>query len=438
MDPNITRLAEILQSHLGEEANRLGRETGFIRRQGKLTGSSFIQTLVWGFLEHPQATYHHLSQAARTAGTPVSSQALEQRFTRQAATFVQRVLERLVETVLTSTQSASLPLINRFKGVYLRDSTVIMLPGALKTEWHGNGGPKGANAAIKLQVQLNYATGALEGPLLSDGRSQDHVSPYQAQSLLPGTLHLADLGYYSLKRLAADQLRQVYWISRLKDRTVLLTPDGQRIHLLEELQAHTEPEWERPILLGARERIPCRLLVQRVPQAVAEQRQRRLREAARIRGETVSPDRLILAAWTLVVTNVPTELLSLAEALVLLRVRWQIELLFKLWKSHHHIDDWRSQNPERILCELYAKLIGVVIHQWVMMLGLWSNPRRSLVRAFSFCPFYAFHLAHTFSDFQRFQSALAEWVTALMTSPSVETRRQHPSTAQLILDFAVP
>ena len=49
------------------------------------------------------------------------------------------------------------------------------------------------------------------------------------------------------------------------------------------------------------------------------------------------------ATWTIVVTNVPRELLNVEEAMLLARLRWQIELLFKLWKSHGGIDEWSRQ-----------------------------------------------------------------------------------------------
>jgi hypothetical protein len=338
MNAIIPQIAEAMQRLFGEEADQLGRETGFIQRQVKLTGSSFIQALVFGFAENPASTYSELSQSTTTAGTPISNQGLEQRFTPPAAHFIQRVLERMVETVILEAHPSRIPLLARFNGVYLRDSTVIMLPSSLQEEWRGNGGQSGANAALKLQVNFNYATGQLQGPVLCDGRSQDHSSPYQSQTLPPGALHLADLGYFSLARFAADERQQVYWISRLKFGTVIADEAGQRIDLLRMLQNRAAPEWEQPILLGARHRLACRLLVQRVPQEVAEQRRRRLREAARIQGQTVSAQRLVLADWTVVVTNVPVAKLALREALLLLGVRWQVELLFKLWKSHQQID----------------------------------------------------------------------------------------------------
>jgi hypothetical protein len=74
-----------------------------------------------------------------------------------------------------------------------------------------------------------------------------------------------------------------------------------------------------------------------------------LRAAARDKGRQVRATRLALAAWTLFVTNVPAERLTLREVLVLGRMRWQIELLFKLWKSQGHVDESRSTKPWRIL-----------------------------------------------------------------------------------------
>jgi hypothetical protein len=67
------------------------------------------------------------------------------------------------------------------------------------------------------------------------------------------------------------------------------------------------------------------------------------------------------AAWTLLVTNMPGDCLTLREALVLVRVRWQIELLFKLWKSHGRVDESQSTKPWRILCEVYAKLLTMLV-----------------------------------------------------------------------------
>jgi hypothetical protein len=79
-------------------------------------------------------------------------------------------------------------------------------------------------------------------------------------------------------------------------------------------------------------------------------------------------------------TDAPAHLLSLQEALVLLRERWQMEMLYKLWKQYGRIDEWRTVNQWRILCELYAKLIGLLLQHWLVILFAGPDEQRSLVK----------------------------------------------------------
>src|SRR5579859_2356460 len=64
-----------------------------------------------------------------------------------------------------------------------------------------------------------------------------------------------------------------------------------------------------------------------------------------------------------------------------LAARWQIELLWKLWKDLGKVDEWQTAQPERILCELYAKLLGMLVQHWLLLLSCWDDPHRSLVGA---------------------------------------------------------
>jgi hypothetical protein len=74
-------------------------------------------------------------------------------------------------------------------------------------------------------------------------------------------------------------------------------------------------------------------------------------------------------------------LLTPDEVFILGRYRWQIELLFKLWKSDLQIDKWRTTNPYRILCELYGKLMAAIVTHWFLLVSCWHNPKRSLRQA---------------------------------------------------------
>ena len=109
--------------------------------------------------------------------------------------------------------------------------------------------------------------------------------------------------------------------------------------------------WDCAIIVGGVRQLHARLLATRVSQEVADQRRARIRHQAQLKNRTPSAASLALADWNVVITNAPRTLISLAEAGVLMRLRWQIELLFTLWKSHAQVDDWRTENPARILCK---------------------------------------------------------------------------------------
>ena len=431
----IPQVAQAMQAVLMDRADELGRALGFVQRRRKLNGSTFIQTLVFGFQAEPDATYEGLSQSAATVGIALSPQGLEQRFTETAACLVQQVLVCAVEQVIAS-RPAAIPILQRFEGVYLRDSSVICLPTELMGTWPGVGNSRGPTAALKLQVELNFSTGQLAGPVVQSGRTQDQTSPFQHRELPAGALHLADLGYFNLERLAQDNQRGVHWITRLKAGTAVYTTAGQRLDLACWLKAQGQGQLDWPVLVGTQQRLACRLLAVQVPQEVAEQRRRRLREYARKKQVPLKAETLALAEWTLVITNVPEDRLSVREALTLLRVRWQVELLFKLWKSHAQVDEWRSHNPWRILCEVYAKLIGAVILHWVCLTSFWERPNRSLFKAARAVQKYAVALALALPNRETLVSVLTNLRSCLMATCQVNRRKKHPSTYQLLLDVS--
>jgi len=430
----IARVAERMQAVLFDAADRIAIEQGFVKRTRKIKGSNFAQTMVTAGLGSPQTTYTDLTQSAAAVDLEISAQGLEQRFTEEAACFLQHLLAYAVEQVMASCPAA-VPILQRFQGVYLRDSTVIRLPLALAETWPGVGGTNGATAALKLQVELDFGTGQLHGPVLQSGRTQDQRSPYQQRKLPVGALHLADLGYYSLDRLAKDDRSGVFWMTRLKVGTALYTLEGERIDLPAWLEAHPETEIDQQVLVGVTERIPARLLAWRAPQEVAEQRRRRLREYARKKQVTPKAETLALTEWTLVITNVPVALLSLSEAWVLCGVRWQVELLFKLWKSYLRVDECRSQNPWRILCEIYAKLIGAVMVHWLSLVSIWERADRSLPKAAQAVGKFAVALALALPNQAELIRTLTRLQACLRATCKMNRRRKHPNTYQLLLEI---
>jgi hypothetical protein len=428
----IPQISQAMQTVLGRTAERLGWQTHFQQRKSKLTGSGFVQTLVFGSLGRENVSYTDLCASALDIGVPISPQGLEQRFGPASALLCQRVLEESVQVVLTG-NPLSLPLLKRFQGIYLRDSSVVSLPAELHGLWPGVGGSLGESTAVKLQVRLEYSSGQLAGPVLQAGRAHDSQSPYQEEELPVGAIRMGDLGFFSLRQFGLDQQHGVYTFSRYKIGTCVYDCSGQPIDLLAWLRGQTAPQFECSVFLGQQARFACRLLVEHVPPAVVEQRRRKLREYARKKQVTVSAETLALAEWTLLITDIPLALLSIDEALVLLAVRWQIELLFKVWKSLFQIDQWRSQDPWRILTELYAKLISVVILHWIFLMDGWRTPKSSFWKAARMVRHFATTLAIAFSDRHLLLAVLSRILAHFRSLCRLDSRHAHPSTSQRLL-----
>ena len=159
-----------------------------------------------------------------------------------------------------------------------------------------------------------------------------------------GSLSIFDLGYFSLERFRRIGEAKAYWISRFQHGTKVFDAAGKRLHLLRFLQQHGPNGLvDASVVLGEKERLPCRLIAVRVPAEVAARRRQKIREKARDHGREPSQEYLDLQEWTIFVTNCPPELLTWKEVVVLYRARWQIELLFKLWKSHNHLAEREAE-----------------------------------------------------------------------------------------------
>jgi len=428
---------------LTSTANHIAATSGFVHRRSKLDGSLFAQTLVFGWWGRPQATLEELADTSAMLGCDLTPQALDQRFTEQAATFLGQLLAATVRVVIGA-DPVTIPVLQRFAGVYLTDSSLISLPTALHTLWRGCGnGAKPVTAALKLLVRFDLLHGTLTGPWLCSGRTHDRRAAQQLDTspegrLPKGALHLADLGFFDLVVLREWSEQEVFWLTRLLASTAVYTLEGVRVHLggwLARQRLRSHQQLEMAVQLGVQERVRARLLVQRVPTEIAQGRRRRLRHEAKRRGQTVSAARLALADWTLFVTNAPPEKLSVEEALALGRARWQIELLFRRWKSQGHVDEWRSHKPWRIMCEVYAKLIGLVMQHWLLVASCWAQVERSLVKATKLLQRYAEQIAFAFTGGQlKLERILSSVQRRLARRCHITKHRCQPSTYQLLLN----
>ena len=360
-------LAMTLQTLLTTEAEQAAREAGCVRRLRKLSGATFVQTLVLGWLHDSHASLDSLADFAADLGADLTPQALDQRFTPAASRCLATVLTAALHRVIATTPAA-LTLLQRFQGVYVVDTTTIALPAALADLFAGCGGGSSdaGQATLKVHACLELTCGSLELDFGS-GRQPDVVSALGRGPLPAGALRLADRGFFNRQVLQDYSDQGVFWITRLPAGLVVQPAQGQACSLATFLSRQQGDGVDCWVGVGRDQPLSGRLLARRAPAAVVAKRRQRLHKQAKKKGRKVSAAQQTLCGWTIYLTNLTAEVLRWQEVWVLARARWQIELLFKLWKSHGGLEASRGERSERVLCEVYAKLIGQVIQHWLLV-----------------------------------------------------------------------
>lgn len=111
---------------------------------------------------------------------------------------------------------------------------------------------------------------------------------------------------------------------------------------------------------------------------------------------------------------------------------YAIELLFKLWKQYGRIDEWRTSNPWRILCEIYAKLIGLLLQHWLIVLFAWQDEQRSLVKLAHVVRDTCWTLMEALAGQPSLHAALQGIQRRMRSGCQMNRRKKHPNSAQLL------
>jgi len=430
----IAKVSESVQSLFGAMAEEVAKDHPVVLRKRKFTTASLAQTFILGFLAKPRASEEELAQTAALCGAQVTVQAIEQRYTTRLADFLEALFRRAAQHIVKS-QNSLAPLLERFPAVLILDSTTTTLPDALQERFPGCGGSHGSGqAAVKLQVQWDLCSGAIDAIKIEPGRDCDYKTSLQSASLAPGSLRIADLGYFDTEVFERFNQEGVFWLSRLQFGTSVFSVDNQKIRLLDWLGEQTGPYVDQSILLGTERKVACRLVAWRVPEEVANRRRQKLiAEARRKSGRVPSKERLAWCDWTILVTNVAPNMLTPKEITVLYRARWQIELMFKRWKSLGLIAELTGSTVVQQMVRLWSRLLAVLVQHWLLLTSIWGNPRCSLAKACEAIRRHAVLLAAAGGDPAKLAAAIENLCVVLRVTAR-QNKRKKPSTFELLND----
>jgi hypothetical protein len=402
----LAKVGDALQRLFGEIAQKAADESGVIERVRKFTPLSLARTFVLGFIRDPKASDEKLAQMAVQCGAEVTPQAIEQRYTPKLVDFVEKLFRGATQLVVGS-EKALAPILERFTRVTVIDSSTIKLPDELQERFRGCGGKYDTGVAVmKLQTELDLRSGALEHVEIEEGRRPDRGTSRQNVRREPGALRIADLGYFVLPVFAAMSAAGEYFLSRLLFGTYVRY-ENVAVDVLGWLAKQPGPFVDVSVILGQEQRLPCRLIAWRLPQEQANRRRQKLRQEMKRKNREPSAERLAWCDWTILVMNVPEELLTPKEAAVLYRARWQVELLFKRWKSQGLVEQLSGATVARQMVRVWSRLLAAVVQHWLTVGTVWGDPTKSLDKVYEAIRDFTGRLAAALDSLSELERVLA-------------------------------
>jgi hypothetical protein len=421
-------LAGVLQSLFTVTCREVGRLTDFIRRQRDLTAADFAQALVFGWIDDPRATVE--SFAVRL---DLSAQALHQRMGGSAQALFKALLAKALTHILAA-RPARLRLLRRFPAVVVEDSTTLLLPADCAADWRGQGGsdPTAGKAAMKVFVRWELLTGQLLSLSCVPAVTAECARAARAADLPPGALHLADQGFFDTARWADWPGR--FWISRVPAHIAVAVAGAWR-PLADWLSGLSSACFDGQAQLVQSRGLACRLTARRCPPEVAARRRQKVREYTRSKkGREPSERQLVLCDWQVLATNVPAERLTAAQLWLVYRGRWQVELLFKRGKQRLGLSFSHGRSGARVLTEVLAKLLGMVVVLWATLLGGGPLAGRSPMKQYRIVRRCALRLMDQVGDLVELCGVLGRLERELARLQRQPRRHKQPSTRQLLQD----
>lgn len=425
------KIRELLDSIATSE----GKNSRFVQRQSKMTASCFGQTLILGSLSQGDKTLTEYAQVSADLGVEITASGLNQRMNEQGAELLKRLLGKSLQ--MSQPGLARAELLQPFTSVQIIDSSYLALPKSLAAEYAGLG--RTGTAGMKVYLNYDYLQGEITALKLTSGRSADQKSRIHLDQAQAGSLHLFDLGFFKQEIFAEFSQKKAYFICRYQPQTAVYEqPEAKTsFDLATHLRQSQADQWCLNIFLGEKARVPVRLVAQRLPPEVAAARRRKAKEKAKQDGRRppLTERALQLLDWAIFITNVPEAWLSVEQLLLVYRLRWQIELIFKFWKSRAKLKEIGPYRPARVLCQCYARLTALVLFHFLVAPTVACYKQLSLPKAFSLWQHHVNRLlvaiAHAWDDLS---SIWRRFEADLHRLGMQDKRRKSPSIYQLLVE----
>ncbi|SDZ41181.1 IS4 family transposase [Bacillus sp. 166amftsu] len=359
---------------------RLARELDFVQRKRKFSGHDLATICVWISQRVASDSLVRLcSQLHAATGTLISPEGLNKRFNKKAVCLLKHIFSVLLKNKICETSVIPSSSSAYFQRIRILDATIFQVPKHLASVYPGSGGCA-QTAGIKIQLEYDLHSGQFLNFQVEPGKNNDKTFGTECLATLrPGDLCIRDLGYYSLDDLDQMDQRGVYYISRLKLNNMVyiknefpeyfrngtIKKQSQYIKVdLEQIMNTLKPGQVHEITdgyIGKDKKLFTRVIMYRLTEKQLHERMKKQVYTESKKGITYSEKSKRLAGINIYVTNTPWEIVPMEQIHDFYSLRWQIEIIFKTWKSLFQIHHWQNIKQERLECHLYGQLISILL-----------------------------------------------------------------------------
>lgn len=301
---------------------------------------------------------------------PLSKQAIDARFSEKSTLFIKTIfelyLQKSSQTLTTQTELGWMDMFNR---VLVKDGTRFDLPEAFKDQFEGFGGKCTSDSAACIQFEYDLKTGKINELKLTSANIPDSKdAQITKENIQKGDLILRDLGYFILNIFEEMLQKEAYFISKLNTQVQVFECIDSKYVLLDfkklyqKMNLTNQKTIELDVFVGKTHKIATRLVIELVPDEVYSERIREKKKNSSKKGFNLSDEVSNRQRFNLYITNIDKEKLPAPAIRNIYRLRWQIELVFKQWKSTYKIDKTHKMKYNRWMTLFYARLLLMLIH----------------------------------------------------------------------------
>lgn len=346
--------------------NELARQSGFLQRASKLKPAEFIDMLMFSELDHSELSLQDCcNDLAQQHQTSLSKVGLHKRFNERTLRFLKLVFAAQMSMKLGAVQGRNW---QPFSRVLIGDSSKFVLPKQFIDDYPGYGSFGKGSSLMNIQYAFDIKNGDWETLELTKATQNDQShSKKILDNIKPNELHIRDLGFVTKPYLARIVEQKAFFLNRMNLQYAFVEcSTGKQTDftkLYRRMKRNKKTCFETMITLKTdKKAFDCRMIAVPVPEDVYTERMRKAQQRAKSHGKNLTDEYKARCRFSIYITNTGQEMLKAVDITELYRLRWQIELIFKTWKSVLDINKVKAVKKDRLECLLFIKFIWILLN----------------------------------------------------------------------------